>query len=263
LEHDHYDMSFHTLAVRNTARYNPAIFDKPEGTLHDWEIFVGLGEVLAHKLDVETRPARPPHELIDYAIQAGPYGGEEGLSLQTLREQPSGVDLGALKPSCPQRIQTVDKKIQSAPQQLLQDVQRLQQWRLEQSDGLRLIGRRHVRSNNSWMHNSHRLVKGKPRCQLWVNPRDLNGLALKDGDSARLSSRVGAVEVDILVTEDIMPGTVSLPHGWGHGRKGVELKVARQHAGVSANDVTDELLLDQLSGNTALNGVPVRLEALT
>jgi anaerobic selenocysteine-containing dehydrogenase len=262
LEHDHYDMSFHTLAVRNTTRYNPAIFDKPEGALHDWEIFVGLGKVIAGKLEVETRPARPPHELIDFAIQAGPYGGEDGLSLEKLLENPSGIDLGPLSSSCPQRLQTPDKRIQCVPSILLEDLQRLQKWQSEQTGGLRLIGRRHVRSNNSWMHNSYRLVKGKPRCQLWVNPVDLHELDLADGDSARLNSRVGSIDVSILATADIMPGTVSLPHGWGHDRDGVELKIAKEHAGVSANDITDEQLLDEVSGNTALNGVPVKLEAL-
>ncbi len=261
LEHDHYDMSFHTLAVRNTARYNPPVFDKPEGALHDWEIFVGLGAVIAERLGVEPRAARPPHEMMDFALQNGPYA-EQGLSLQTLKDQPSGVDLGPLRASGRARLQTEGKQIHAAPAKLVEDLKRLQSQRGSSPDDLRLIGRRHVRSNNSWIHNSQRLVKGKPRCQLWVHPADLDGRQLKDGDRARLASRVGSIEVDILATEDIMQGTVSLPHGWGHARKGVQLRVARANAGVSANDVTDEHLLDVVSGNTALNGVPVQLERL-
>ncbi len=262
LEHDHFDISFHTLAVRNTVRYNQPVFDKPEGTLHDWEIFVGLGKVVAEKLGQEARPASPPHELIDYALKAGPYGEEKNMSIDTLKASPSGIDLGPLAPSCPQRIQRPDNMINCAPQLLLDDMQRLQDWVLQGHESLRLIGRRHVRSNNSWLHNSHRLVKGKPRCQLWIHPLDVQSLNFKNGEFAHLESRVGRVEVELLVTEDIMPGTVSLPHGWGHDRSGVQMRVAQAHAGVSVNDVTDETLLDQLSGNTAVNGVPVTLSAL-
>jgi anaerobic selenocysteine-containing dehydrogenase len=261
LEHDHYDNSFHNLAVRNTARYNPALFEKPESALHDWEIFVALGEVLAARLGVDTRPAPRPDEMIDFALRSGPYGeAEPGLSMDYLKQHPSGVDLGALQPSCPQRLQTPDKRIHCAPGELLNDMSRLEAW-FERAggDGLLLIGRRHVRSNNSWLHNSYRLVKGKPRCQLLVHPEDARKLSLADGARARLSSRVGEIEVDVLTSDEMMPGTVSLPHGYGHHRNGTRQRVAAAHAGVSVNDVTDEQLLDELCGNAALNGVPVEL----
>ncbi|MBT8493385.1 MAG: molybdopterin oxidoreductase family protein, partial [Deltaproteobacteria bacterium] len=126
---------------------------------------------------------------------------------------------------------------------------------------LLLIGRRHLRSNNSWMHNNLRLVKGKPRCTLFIHPDDARTRDISDGQRVVVESRVGRVEVAVEITDDIMRGVVSLPHGFGHDRDGVRLRVARAHAGVSANDVTDDLFIDELTGNAAFNGVPVRLIA--
>ena len=118
-----------------------------------------------------------------------------------------------------------------------------------------------MRSNNSWMHNYHRLVKGKPRHQLLMHPQDLAQRGLSDGQRVRISSRVGTVEVEVLASADMMPGVVSLPHGWGHARPGVQMKIASGQPGCSANDLTDERHLDALSGNSALNGVPVKVVA--
>jgi len=126
---------------------------------------------------------------------------------------------------------------------------------------LLLIGRRHVRSNNSWMHNYHRLVKGKPRHQLHMHPDDLASRQLADGQRVRVSSRIGMIEVEVVASLDMMPGVVSLPHGWGHGRPGVQMAIASELPGASANDLTDERQLDELSGNAALNGVPVQVAA--
>ncbi len=120
-----------------------------------------------------------------------------------------------------------------------------------------LIGRRHLRSNNSWMHNSERLVRGKPRCTLLMHPADATRRGLADGATARLTSRAGSVDVPVELSDELMEGVVSLPHGWGHARTGVQLRTAALHPGVSANDVTDHLAVDALSGNAALNGVPV------
>ena len=125
-----------------------------------------------------------------------------------------------------------------------------------------LIGRRHVRSNNSWLHNSPRLVKGKPRCTLLMHPDDAAGRGVTDGATVRLRSRVGEVEVPVEVTADVMPGVVCLPHGWGHDRPGARMQVARAHAGVNSNRLTDELAIDALSGNAVLNGIPVTVEAV-
>ena len=130
------------------------------------------------------------------------------------------------------------------------------------SNEILLIGRRHVRSNNSWLHNSHRLVKGKSRCTLMLHPQTAAQHGIADGQDVRVTSRVGSVVIAAEVTDELMPGVVSIPHGFGHGRKGVKQKIAQAHAGVSVNDLTDETLIDQLSGNAAVNGVPVQLEAL-
>lgn len=266
LEHDHYDIAFHINAMRNTARYNPPLFEREDDQLHDWEIFVELGERVATALGEEPRARMAPHEMVDFGLQFGPYGSdsEYGLSLEKLREHPSGIDLGPLKPQLPERLFTADKRINCATPEALQDLVRL---RAEFSaaperGGLRLIGRRHVRSNNSWMHNYHRLMNGNARHQLQVHPSDLDARGLRDGERARLASRSGEVEVLLQSSEDLMPGVVSLPHGFGHNRDGVRLTIATAHAGVSCNDVTDPNYLDELSGNAALNGVPVTLSAV-
>lgn len=267
LEHDHYDIAFHINAVRNTARYNPPTFEREPDQLHDWEIFIELGKRVAEGLGEEPKAPVAPHEMIDQGLQYGPYGkdSEYGLSLDTLRANPSGIDLGPLKPMLPQRLLTADKRINCATPEALADLGRLHAEFSADSGheiaGLRLIGRRHVRSNNSWMHNYHRLMKGKQRHQLQVHPDDLAAHGLRDGDRAQLASASGEVEVELQACDDLMRGVVSLPHGFGHNREGVRLGLAPQYSGVSCNDVTDPAYLDELSGNAALNGVPVTLAA--
>lgn len=257
LEHDHYDISFHLFAVRNTARYNEPVFDKPHGSLHDWEIFNQLGNRLAILLDKTEQPAMAPHEIIDLGLQVGPHN-EKGLSLEKLRQQPSGIDLGSLQPQLPERLATPEKKICCDTPQAIADLGRLQEeFKKPDPSEFRMIGRRHVRSNNSWMHNYHRLMKGRDRCTLMMHPHDMARLGIEPGARATVSSRVGSVDVTVEGTDEIMPGVVSLPHGFGHDRKGVRMQTAATHAGVSCNDITDDQYLDQLSGNAAVNGVPV------
>ena len=257
LEHDHYDISFHLFAVRNTTRYNEPVFDKPEGSLHDWEIFNQLGNRLAVLLDKPAQPAMPPHEFIDFGLQVGPHN-EKQLSLEQLRQQPSGIDLGALQSQLPGRLATPEKNIVCDTPQAIADLGRLlKEFENPGSTEFRMIGRRHVRSNNSWMHNYHRLMKGRNRCTLMMHPHDMGRLGIDTGSRAILSSRVGSVDVIVEGTEEIMPGVVSLPHGFGHDRQGVRMQTAVTHAGVSCNDVTDDQYLDELSGNAAVNGVPV------
>ncbi|KPB80170.1 Oxidoreductase [Pseudomonas syringae pv. maculicola] len=265
LENDHYDTTFNTLAVRNVTRFNRAIFDKPEGALHDWEIFVGLAASFAAKAQRELKPTVPPAQMIDRVLRAGRYGAASphNLSLETLASHPHGMDLGALKPNLTDRLKTANGRIQAAPEVIMADLVRFAADAGprfgEKAGQLLLIGRRHVRSNNSWMHNYHRLVKGKPRHQLLMHPDDLSHRGLSDGQQVRVSSRVGVIEVEVLGSLDMMPGVVSLPHGWGHSRSGVKMEIARNQPGVSANDLTDERQLDELSGNAALNGVPVQV----
>ena len=261
LEHDHYDIGFHNLAIRNTARYNPPIFDKPEDSLHDWEIFAELGDRLAERLGLEPVPRHAPHQLVDAALKAGPYGNgsEWQLSIDKLKDNPSGVDLGALEPSCPERLRTPGQRIRLSIPEVLNDIARFVEATDNDDPPYRLIGRRHVRDNNSWMHNSHRLMKGKARCQLLIHPDDAEREGWNNGTTVTIQSRVGSVESEIKLSDEMMPGVVSLPHGYGHGLAGTRSRVANEHAGVSCNDITDEQFIDQLSGNAAVNGVPVTL----
>ena len=266
LEHDHYDIAFHKFAVRNTARYSEPVLPKPAGALDDWEIFCALAEAHA-ALSGEAAPARTaPAQMLDLLLQTGPYGKAAGhtaaLDLDTLRAHPHGIDLGPLRPSLEERLCTADGLVDCLPAAIPGEIERLvaEMDTAPDQGQLLLIGRRHLRSNNSWMHNSHRLVKGPRRDQLLMHPDDLARNGIGDGQRVTLRSRTGAVQVDVQSSTDIMPGCVSLPHGWGHDRPGIRLTVAAAHAGVSANDLTDERYLDVVSGNAALNGLPVSIE---
>ena len=263
LEHDHYDTTFNVFAVRNVTRFNEAVLAKPAGALHDWEIFVGLATAFAARIGTDLKPTLPPEQIIDVGLRAGPYGdgSASGLSVSRLRDYPHGLDLGPLQPNLAARLKTASRHVQAAPPLFLGDIQRFACAAPLATGQLLLIGRRHVRSNNSWMHNYHRLVKGKPRHQLLMNPADLDRLGLLDGQRVKVRSRVGMIEVDVAASDEMMPGVVSLPHGRGHGRPGVQLEIATRLPGASANDLTDERQLDALSGNAALNGVPVWVEA--
>jgi anaerobic selenocysteine-containing dehydrogenase len=259
LENDHYDTTFNIFAVRNVTRFNRAILPKPEGALHDWEIFVGLALAFAAKTGNTLKPTMPPAQMIDFGLRAGPYG--DTLSIAALADHPHGLDLGPLKPNLTSRMKTANGHLQAAPPVILADLVRFAAQPVPKVNELLLIGRRHVRSNNSWMHNYHRLVKGKPRHQLLMHPDDLAHRQLSDGQRVRVSSRIGMIEVEVMSSLDMMPGVVSLPHGWGHGRPGVQMTIASGQPGASANDLTDERQLDELSGNAALNGVPVQVAA--
>ncbi len=263
LEHDHYDTTFNVFAVRNVTRFNEAVLARPEGALHDWEIFVGLAQAFAARTGATLKPTLAPEQMIDLGLRHGAYGDASAhkLSLAMLREHPHGVDLGALRPNLAERLKTANQAVQAAPALLLGDLARFAAQPVPGTDELLLIGRRHVRSNNSWMHNYHRLVKGKPRHQLLMNPNDLARLGLSDGQRVQVQSRIGQIEVEVAGSDEMMPGVVSLPHGWGHGREGVQMGIAQAQPGASANDLTDERQLDALSGNAALNGVPVQVRA--
>jgi len=268
LEHDHYDLAFHGLAVRNTARMNQPIFPRQVGSLYDWEIFHQLALRVARLLGVSPPAGQPPAALVDMGLKMGPYGAAQrpdiALDLAKLGQYPSGIDLGPLQPQLPQRLCTKDKTIRCDAPEPMADIARARDLLAPRQhvSTLRLIGRRDVRSNNSWMHNFHRLVKGKPRCTLLMHPDDAHALDLRDGQQVVVRSRVGEVTAPLEISADMMPGVVSLPHGWGHGRKGVRMTTASRHAGVSCNDLTDAAETDRLSGNAVLNGVPVEVEAL-
>jgi anaerobic selenocysteine-containing dehydrogenase len=218
----------------------------------------------ADEVMAQLEPRVGPERLLDLMLRAGPYGdgfgSEGGLSLAALEATPHGIDLGALEPRLPSALRTASGQIELAPEALVADVPRLRA-ALERpaTDGPVLVGRRHLRSNNSWMHNLPVLVKGKPRCTLHVHPSDAERYGLTDGELARLRSRTGTVDAEVEVTDEVMPGVVSLPHGWGHDVPEAQMSVAAAHAGANSNLLADELLIDAVSGNAVLNGIPVEI----
>jgi len=256
LEHDHYDRIFNVLAIRNVARFNAAIWPRAEEERYDWEIFGELGTRLGKKLDREYRPLPSTREVIDS------YVANSRISPAELHAAEHGLDLGALSPSLYERLETEDAKIHCAPEPLLNDIKRFPSTANRQPPTeFKLIGRRHLRSNNSWMHNSHRLIKGKARDQLMMHPEDLAALGLIDGQLVDVHGGGGSVRIAVQSTDSLMRGVVSLPHGFGHNRAGTRLGLAEQNAGVSYNDLTDGSV-DAVSGNAALNGMAVRIAAL-
>lgn len=273
LEHDHYDLVFNALAVRNVARYSEPLFTPPADTRHDWQIMWELERRLgpqswSKRIERTITRRLGPHGLLALALRFGPYGSgfhpfKRGLTLGRLRRAPHGLDLGPLTPQLPDRLKTRDRMVDLAPGPMIEDMARLREALDQSQPPMVLISRRQVRSNNSWMHNSARLMKGPDRCTLQMHPRDAERLGVKEGDDpavVRVRSRATAIEAPVDVTETIMPGVVCLPHGWGHDRDGVALGVASRQPGVSVNDLTDELRVDPLTGNAALSATPVDVE---
>jgi anaerobic selenocysteine-containing dehydrogenase len=263
LQHDHYDTVFNAFAIRNVTRYNEALWPRGDDERYDWEVFNGLGTALAARNGREFSAAAPPQAMFGGILQK--VGGRHGITLDSLRAAPHGIDLGPLKPSLFQRLQTPDQHVQCAPEPILADLARFDRELLEGASAagsLQLIGRRHVRSNNSWMHQYHRLTKGKPRHQLLMHPDDLAARGLASGQTVEVRSAVGAVRVAVEASDDLMRGVVCLPHGWGHDRSGARLSGASRNPGVSYNDLSDDKRLDAVSGNAALNGLPVEVTAV-
>lgn len=275
LERSHYDIAFQALAIRNGAKYTQPVFKPKKEQRSDVQIFTELGwrmqpgnrfEKTKGWLKKEIAQRLGSQWFINKKLKQGPYSQSHGLSLNTLRKNPHGIDLGPMQPCLPGRLLTDDKKIALAPEEFLSELEELHKAFLadhrpsETSDfDMKLIGRRDPRTNNSWLHNSHRMVKGKDRCLALVNLTDAESRNLQDGDIALVSSRVGNIRIPVAISSDIMPGVISIPHGWGHQMEGVELAIAKQHAGVNTNILTDDDFLDSVSGNAALNGVPVSL----
>lgn len=276
LERDHFALVFHTVAVRNTVKYTRAMLPRPEGAMHDWEIFTGLMRRVLGRGNMASRLkgrilgwllGRGPEHMVRLGLRMGPHK----VKLGDLLDSPHGMDLGPLEPRLTRVLRNRSGHIHVAPEPMVADMARLghelETFRMrasasasEASSGdLVLIGRRELRSNNSWMHNVERLVRGKPRCVLFMHPADAEVRGVVSGDRVSVRSRVGEVEVPVQVTTDIMQGVVSLPHGWGHDRGGIRLGVASRHVGVSLNDITDEANRDPVSGCTSWQ-VAVRVE---
>lgn len=317
LERAHYDLAFNHFAVRNVAKFSPALFPRAADQRHDWEICLELWARLGGPV---TRAARRvaraglsrlgPEGALDLMLRAGPHGlrrGKRGLTLKKLLEAPHGIDLGPLEPRLPGRLQTRGKRLELSPAAFLADLPRLaarfpegvpsangSPWAngststnsssavngssspngsasprsslsangsASAHSGLVLIGRRQLRSNNSWMHNSERLVKGPDRCTVLMHPDDAAARNLTTGSRATITTRTGAIDLPVEVTPDIMAGVISIPHGWGHNRKDARLHIAAAHPGASLNDITDDSAFDTLSGTSALTGLPVEVTA--
>ncbi len=297
LERSHYDLSFYQLSVRNISHYSPPVFEKNEGQLDEWEILLKLAALVGEeepdqdavsklddasihyliKKDIKNDRSpiygrnpkdiskalegrKGPERMLDYMLRSGPYGDhfkqQDGLSLKKLEENPHGIDLGALKSRIPEVLLTHTGKIELAPKLIIEDVSRLKKEASSHSEML-LIGRRNLRSNNSWMHNLPVLMKGKDRCTLWLNPSDGERLKIQDGDVAVVESEVGRIEVIVELTNDIMAGVGSIPHGYGHGLSGVKMAVAKDNKGVNTNLLSDEKRRDAVSGTAVLNGIPI------
>ncbi|MCX5058236.1 MULTISPECIES: molybdopterin oxidoreductase family protein [unclassified Streptomyces] len=295
----HHDFAFNTLAVRNQVRYTrPAVPLEP-GRLAETEILARLvlaatgmhgadpsavdDLVIAQTLGKAVKEAhspvhgRDPKELaaaltgvsgperrLDMMLRLGPYGDgfgvrPEGLSLERLLAHPHGIDLGPLRSRLPQPLKTRSGKVELLPQPIAGDLPRLKRALAELPDGLVLVGRRHLRSNNSWMHNVPALTGGTNRCTLHIHPEDAERLGVLDGAAVRVKGAGGEVTAPAEVTDGVRPGVVSLPHGWGHDRPGTRMSHAATDPGVNVNQLLDGSLLDPLSGNAVLNGVPVEI----
>lgn len=221
----------------------------------------------AAELFEALKPRLGPERMLDFLLRSGPYGdgfdGQGGLNMATLEAHPHGVDLGPLQPRIPELLRTASGKIELAPQMMVGDAERLRaslEKSMAQNDGqMLLIGRRDLRSNNSWMHNLHVLAKGKERCTLHMHPNDAARLHMVDGEATCVISRVGSVEIPVEITDAIMPGVVSIPHGWGHSLPGTRMRIAQEHGGTNTNVLTDEAEVDPLSGNAVLNGIRVEV----
>jgi len=260
LTQHHYDLIFNAFAVRRVARVNAPLWQRAADERADWEIFNGLGAAYAAAAGKPFQAMPEPGVLIAEGLRRG----GSGIGFDELVAQVHGVDLGPLRPNLLGRLQTASGAIECAPDLLLQDVQRLAASLREDAPvgTLQLIGRREMRSNNSWMHNAPRLIKGKPRHHLLMHPADLQSRGLEDGAMVRVRSRVGAIQTEVRSSDTLMPGVACLPHGFGHQREGTRLARAATLAGASYNDLTDPLALDAVSGNAALNGLPVWIERI-
>ncbi|WP_229698780.1 molybdopterin-dependent oxidoreductase [Wenjunlia tyrosinilytica] len=295
LARSHYDLVFTSFTVRNVANYSPPSVPLGAHERSEAEVLLRLASIAAgggasvEQMDalVAAETARrlvadpssqvfgqDPDELLaavsgrrfedrmlDLMLRGGPYGG---LSLDVLEKEEHGIDLGPMEPRLPEVLRTPSGKVELAAPQLLAEARRLAGWLEEQREaegGLVLVGRRQLRSNNSWMHNVPLLSGGSNRCTLQIHPDDALRIGADDGSGVLVRSRVGEVRATAEITATVMPGVVSLPHGWGHGRPGTRAGVAAEHPGVNSNALTDEAPVDPLSGTAVLNGIPVEVLA--
>lgn len=300
LEHAHYDLALYHFSVRNVAKWSPPVFEPEPGTQDAWQTslelarrLMGLGTLdpgsfedlvlrtFAERALADSRfhaalsldavleavgKERGPERILDVLLRLGPHGdgcgrNPGGLTLARVQQSEHGIDLGALEPRLPGQLATASGCVELAPERLLADLPRLEAWLGETpAPALQLINRRDLRSMNSWLHNLPGLSKGRERCTLQMHPQDAAPRDLADGSLARVSSRVGEIRVPVEVTGDVMPGVVSLPHGFGHEGEGLGLRVASRRPGSNVNAVSDDAPTDAPSGASVLFGLPVEVE---
>ena len=248
----HYDLIFHVLAVRNTAQYAKPIFKKPDDTKFDWEIYLDLAKRISKKRK------RPLNKMMYYMsrlfgtewiIKAGLKRGSSSLSFKALLKNPHGVDLGPLRPSLPERLFTSDKKIHLLPDILVKDLTRVHETMSERTiSKLTLIGRRQLRSNNSWMHNCASLMSGRDRFNVLMNKEDAEKRQIQDGQHVRVSSPDFHIDLPVKISDEMMPGVISIPHGWGHNSDGIQLSTASKYPGGNLNNLANGEKIDMLTG---------------
>ncbi|MGW2818786.1 molybdopterin oxidoreductase family protein [Streptomyces sp. NPDC001415] len=299
----HFDFAFNGFAVRNQVRYTRPAVPLAEGRMDECEIHArlvlaatgmhGADPAAVDAMVVDSTLAKAvadphspvhgrnagelagrltgtngPERRLDLMLRLGPYGDgfgadPDGLTLDRVLAQPHGIDLGPLQPRLPQVLRTRSGRIELLPAPIAADLPRLRAALDARPASLVLVGRRHLRSNNSWLHNIPALNGGSNRCTLQIHPEDAARLGLADGTDVRIKSDGGEVAAPVEITDSVREGVVSLPHGWGHSRPGSRLAVAAGRPGVNVNQLLDGSRLDPLSGTSVLNGFPVELVPLS
>ena len=260
LEVPHFDVFFNSFAVSNTVKYSEPMFEKEDYQRHDWQILKDLASCLTGIPD----DGSTPQDILDITLKTGHYQ-QQSMSLQQLRDHPHGMDLGPLQPCIHERLRSADGHIQLAPELFVSDLPRLQAAQ-ENNDALRaefpfdMISRRLARNHNTWTHNSYRLIKGKNPVTLQLHSQDAEHLNVSDGQLVRVRSATGQVAIEAEINDDIFPGVVSIPQGWGHNQEGTAMTTAAKQPGISINSLTDDQRVDELTGNAAFNGTPVAIE---
>lgn len=290
LEQPHHDDLILLFAIHSIANYSAPVFD-PGDRPHEWEILIrltglctgtpaedvdvaaiddGFFDYLAFTRGLDGAEIRKlyehggPERMLDLTLRTGPFGDQYGknpggLTLDTLKANPNGIDFGPMVPQLPDILGTPDKKIRLAPQYLLDDLPRLAARMERPAEPLVLVSRRHLRSNNTWLHNVPALMKGKDRCTLLIHPDDAARCGIADNDIVTVKSEAGEIRVPVEITDAIKPGVVSMPHGWGHGKPGTRMTVANGSPGANTNVLSPPTFVDQPSGNGVLNGIPVMI----
>jgi anaerobic selenocysteine-containing dehydrogenase len=292
LEDSHYDVAFSQLSYRNQARYSHPVFPRAVERPEEWQVILRLIGIIQGKgatadinqiddgllMDDLRHTAGPVADhifkagsqrrgierLLDLGLRAGPYGDQfgmkpDGLNLEKVQAAEDGIDLGALTPRVPEVLRTPSGKIEVAPAMLIDDLKRPAADLERATPELVIVGRRQLHGNNSWMHNLPVLAKGAARCIALVNPTDAARLGLEDGGRVRIEHDGRSIEAELEITDEMMPGVVSLPHGWGHDQPGTQLKIAAANPGANLNALMDENRRDPLSGNAVLSGMEVQM----